>query len=416
MTETAMDTADCKYEAALRMYRDTDKTLSQISRECGVSRAGFAKYVQRRHRDLMYARHGIEAADTGRRMKNNKGQNPRTHSKYREAIQACDSERYIHLNVSQIARMFHLDGTALGNQLRAHYPDIVERRERERRRRGIADNFRRGARRYCMDAYAEAVELLRSCDMTIEEVAQACGVSFSGLRQHLLSYHKDIVDMRQDRRDEGKRKPVVGRVSGNGRLRLPDRELSRCFARALELYRSTSASMKDICAATDTDLQAFKHHLHMWHKDLIFRRLGAEPPRDSSDRPRLKGVRRSNPRTAEKYAGAIAELRAGGTTVEETARRHGFVPEVFRSYLKKHQHDLWLSMGMTVLPGGRRVLRRSYEKYAEAIHAYETSTESLRAIALRFGINYNTLSGFIRRNMPEAIRRHEAAEPQNGNQ
>lgn len=403
-----MSTAEEKYQEALRLYRDTDMTITEISRKCGVSRSGLAGYIQRCHRDLMYARHGIPTATPSSKMNGNRGQRPQTREKYREAIEACDSEEYIHLNVSQIARIFNLDGTALGNQLKTHYPEIITRRERERNRRGIADNFQRGPRKFATEAYSEAVELLRTSDLTIEEVADVCKVSFTGFRQHVLLYHKDLVDLRQNKRQEGKLKPKVGRISGNGKVRCPGEEYTERFNKALALYQTTSMPVKEICRITGTDLQAFRNHLRMWHKRLIFKRRGFELPDTESDRESLDGIERSNPWTAEKYAPAIEELASGTESVEGIARKYGFVPEVFREYLKKHHKQLWESMGMIELPCGKKVLRRSYEKYAQAIEIYETTTESLKSIALRTGIAYNSIGGFIRRNMPEVIQIHNS--------
>lgn len=403
-----MPTAEEKYKEALRLYRDTDMTITEISRKCGVTRAGLAGYIHRCHRDLMYARHGIETATPGKKMNKNRGQRPQTREKYREAIEACDSEEYIHLNVSQIARMFNLGGTALGNQLKTHYPEIITRREKERKRRGIADNFQRGPRKFATEAYSDAVELLRTSDLTIEEVAEACKVSFTGFRQHVLLYHKDLVDLRQNKRQEGKLKPKVGRISGNGKVRCPGEEYAERFNEALDLYRTTSLPVKEICRITATDLQAFGNHLRMWHKRLIFKRRGFELPETQSDRESLYGIKRSNPWTTEKYAPAIAELASGTDSVEGIARKYGFVPEVFRKYIKKHHYGLWQSLGMVEMPNGRKVLRRSYEKYAQAIEAYETTTESLKSIALRMGIAYNNIGRFIRRNMPEVIQSHNS--------
>lgn len=401
-----MSSAEEKYREPLRLYRDTDMTITEISRKCGVSRSGLAAYLQRHHRGLMYARHGVETAAPGKKMKKNRGQRPQTREKYREAIIACDSEDYIHLNVSQIARIFNLDGAALGNQLKTHYPEIIARREKERSRRGIADNFLRGPRKFATEAYSQAVELLRTSDMTIEEAARACNVSFSGLRQHVLLYHKDLVELRQNKRLEGKLMPRIGRISGTGKLRYPAEEYTERFNGAVELYRTTSMPEKEICRITGTDLQAFRNHLRMWHKKLIFKRRGIELSDKQSDRESLDGIRRSNPWTAEKYAPAVAELASGADSVEGIARKHGFVPEVFRKYLMEHHNRLWQSMGMIEMPNGRKVLRRSFEKYAPAIEAYQTTTESLKSIALRMGIAYNSIGGFIRRNMPEVIQSH----------
>lgn len=403
-----MLTADKKYRRALQLYKDTDMSITEISHECGVTRNGFASYIQRCHRDLMFSRHNINTVTPERRMRESKGQSPQTREKYRAAIEACDSEEYIHLNVSQIARIFHLNGTGLGNQLRTHYPEIIARRENERQKRGIADNFQRGARKYALETYSSAVDMLRTSDMTIEEVAEKLKISFTGLRQHILMYHKDLVSYRQKKRKEGQLKPKVGKVSGNGKIRRPAEEYSERFAKALDLYRSSAMPMKEICRLTGTDLQAFRNHLRMWHKELMFKRRGVILPENLSDRENLDGFKRSNPWTAEKYAPAISELEQGNSTVEGIARKYGFVPEVFREYLKEHHMELWQSLGMMDLPNGRKVLRRSYEKYAAAIRAYETTTESLKSIALRMGITYNSIGGFIRRNMPESILRHNS--------
>mgnify|MGYP002963189344 FL=1 len=62
---------------------------------------------------------------------------------------------------------------------------------------------------------------------------------------------------------------------------------------------------------------------------------------------------------------------------------------------------------MTRTPDGRPVLRRSEEKYAEAVRLSETTPEPLKHIARRLGLNYNSLGGFVRRSRPEAIARHE---------
>ena len=63
---------------------------------------------------------------------------------------------------------------------------------------------------------------------------------------------------------------------------------------------------------------------------------------------------------------------------------------------------------MTRLENGRTTLRRSTEKYAEAVRLYETTTEPLSSIARRLGLQYNSVGGFVRRNCPETIARHNA--------
>lgn len=56
---------------------------------------------------------------------------------------------------------------------------------------------------------------------------------------------------------------------------------------------------------------------------------------------------------------------------------------------------------------GKLVSRASEEKYSEAVRLYETTTENLKSIAKQLGLTYNSVGGYIRRNYPDIIRRHE---------
>ena len=69
--------------------------------------------------------------------------------------------------------------------------------EKYRERLGLGDNLPRDTRQHCKKQYSKAVELLRSDRyITTQEVADSCGVSYAGLEQHLLFYHKDLVKRR----------------------------------------------------------------------------------------------------------------------------------------------------------------------------------------------------------------------------
>lgn len=404
-----MPPAADKYHEAIELYRDTDLTLGEISRRCGVTRKGLAAYIYRNHRDLMLKHNGL-SGDPHKNIRKNKGQRPETRKKYREAIEACDSEEYIELNVSQIARIFHLNATALASQLRTHYPDIIPRREAERKKRGIADNFHRGVRKESKDIYKEATQLLRDTDYSIEKVAELCNVSFTGLRQHIIFYHKDIAKLRDVKRQEGGAKPEIGRIAGNGKVRDMSEETKQKYASGVELYRTTALPITEISKRIGVNVNTFRHHLRTWHKRLMFERRGAKMPENASDREPFGESRRYNKATADKYAGAIELLKTTDSTVESVSKKFGFIPETLRAYLKEHEPELFESLGMVALPNGRLVLKRSYEKYRDAIQAYAASPESLKSIASRFGLTYNSIGGFIRRNLPELIEKRRKKE------
>lgn len=209
-----------KYRRAIELYATTPMPCCEICRTCGVTASGLQAYIGKYHRHLMLARNGVtchrEDAD-GIKLNMFRRQKPATRLKYKEAIEACDSMDYIAMNVSQIAREFGLDGTNLGRQLRTHYPEIQEFRERARLRLGLNDNLPRGSRSFCIKQYAAAVELLKGdVYITVQEAAERCGVSYAGLEQHLLFYHKELVGSRIKTRNKALRQQRKGKITGRG--------------------------------------------------------------------------------------------------------------------------------------------------------------------------------------------------------
>lgn len=335
-----------------------------------------------------------------------RGQRPETHAKYREAIDACDSMEYIACNVSEIAREFGLSGVDLGRQLRTHYSEILANREQARERLGLSDGLPRGARPWCREQYADAVELLRSDRyITVMDAAQRCNVSYSGLEQHLVFYHRKLVENRIGIRMKAFRRQRKGEITGRGTLHLPSPALTEQYADALQLYRTTKKSVRTIAKETGVSLKGFYEYLQRWHLDLICRRMGISY--EDGEKVDWSKVKKYNPATAEKYAGAIAKLKEGGHTTAEIAAEFGVHPDAFRQYLKEHEPELHATLGMTKTESGKSVSARSMEKYREAMHIYATTPESVKAIARRFGFNACAFSQFISRNFPELHELHK---------
>lgn len=394
---------DAKYRLALELYTTSDLSCVEICRQCKVSLYGFSSYIGTYHRHLMLKRKGIkcsqEEAD-GIRLNPRSGQRPETHAKYKEAIEACDSMEYISCNVSEIARVFGLNGTNLGNQLRRHYPEVLEFRERARQRLGLNDNLPRGTRSWCMEQYAEAVDLLRSDRyITVQEAAERCNVSYTGLEQHLIFYHKELVENRIQIRKQAVKQKRKGKITGRGTLHAPTSETIGKYEEALQLYRTTPLSAREIARQTGVPVKGFYEYLQTWHKDLVCKRKGI--PYEEGISVDWSSVRKYNPATAAKYADAIIRLKEGGITIAKVAMEFGLHPECFRQYLKEHEQELHASLGMKKGENGKMVSPKSVERYKEAVHLYETTAESLKSIARRLGLNDCSLGQFIRRQFPE---------------
>lgn len=393
--------AEKKYSEAVSLYAESSLPIKAICERTGVGFSAFSSYLSKHQRHLILQRHNLDTLRTVK-LRGKKGQTTSAHLKYKDAIAACDSMEYIEYNVSQIARLFNLDPTALGNQLRRHYPHIVPRREQQRKQMGISINLQYGARKWSKEQYAKAVEMLHSTDMTIEEVAQHCNVSHTGLREHILAYYPDLTRERERKRKEAEGQTIPGERNGTWAIHQPFAESNDKYAKALELYRTTAMDIPSICRTAGVGEGGFRHHLRTWHPHLMVQRRGYDE-KESYDN--TKRYRKS---TAEKYAPAIERLKSTDLPTAKVAAEFGLNPEVFRVYLHEHCPELASARGMTTAANGKLVSARSAEKYAEALHLYETTAEPLITIAKRLGLTYNSLGGFIRRNYPDAIAKHKS--------
>lgn len=93
-------------------------------------------------------------------------------------------------------------------------------------------------------------------------------------------------------------------------------------------------------------------------------------------------IRKYNPATKAKYAEAIAKL-------------------------KEHEPELHARQGMVRTDKGGVMSHHSMEKYGEVVHLYATTSESLKSLARRFGVNDCSLRDFIKRHFPEAFGKHQ---------
>ncbi len=402
--------AECKYAEAVEMYASTDLSIRCVAEKCNVTASGLSSHIGKHHRALLFARYGLDINDKNLqslKVKPPKGQSLLTHLKYKDAIEACGDMAYIEFNVSQVARLFNVNGTALASQLRVHYPFVIPVRERLRQRLGIADNTPRGARRVSTETYAEALAMYRGTDLTMQQVADKCNVSKSGFCQFMRFYHKDVIAEKSGRRKAarksvGLRRP--GQLAGNGDLYGPKPDTVALYEPALQLYRDTSLTIDEIIERTGVPAAGFKGYLHQWHRGEKLRRRGYEW--DGVSDPELQDTKHFLKSTSAKYAPAIASLKENPRPVAEVASEFGLNPEVFREYLKVHEPELAAQQGMKRRADGRLVKRSSAEKYAQAIHEYATTAESLKSIAQRHGFIYNSICGYVTRNCPDERESH----------
>lgn len=233
-----------------------------------------------------------------------RGQRPATRAKYRKAIEACERMEHLEKNLSEFAGRFGVDGSGLARQLRTHYPGVLERREAERLRLGYDDRLPRGSRRCCREQYADAVELLRADRyVTVREAAESCGVSCSGLEQHLLFYHKELVARRIGIRKQAVGQQRKGEITGRGSTHAPSPAIVQKYAEALRLYRTTPQSAARIARQTNVSKKGFYAYLQKWHRESICERKNI--PCEEGRPVDWSKTRKYNPATKAKRTGGF---------------------------------------------------------------------------------------------------------------
>lgn len=339
----------CKYEEAVEMYADSKLPLCKIAVKCNVSLGGLGSYLRRYWRELILRRRGIsyEGKDPKDIKIVSSGQpSIVSKAKYAEAVEACKSLEYIDLNVSQVARKFNVNGTALANYMRLHYEEIPIWRENVRRMLGIGDNVHRGVRPECEEQYVLAVEMYKSTDKTIPEIAEICQVSIGGLSQHMRFYHKEVIRKRKAERKAAKKNRIIGKICGNGQIHCPQQKTVEKYREALELYKNSNLIIKEIVRKTGVPLEGFRNYLRVWHRDLMLERRGGEKVDCKEvyiDLAKTKCYLKS---TAAKYGAAIDSMKNNLRPVTQVAAEYGLNADTFRSYLWEHEPDLVSQCGM----------------------------------------------------------------------
>lgn len=350
------------------------------------------------------------------------GQRAETAAKYREAIFGCYDISYIGMSVSQIARHFGVSPSGLGNQLRNHFPDMYEEREILRKRLGYSSYTNKSAQAASAEKYSNAVQLLDTTALTLREVALKCGVSLSGLRQHVIYYHKHIAEKRYLARVLAAEREVrIGEKNGGNQVKGPKKETVEKYAEALTLYQTTSLTMVDIAHRTGVTIGGLRNYLTKWHQSDMIARRGVGPLLSDEERFLIDNkeltlkTKRYSPSAAERYAPAI-EMILDGAALPEACRACGFPStDNLRYYLREHYPNL-LKKGMeaetVLLPEGTRCPKESWDLFKDAVEAYTTTDEPLNAIAGRFGLRPTSLSAFLRRTFPKAVADRRASAEQ----
>ena len=372
------------------------ENVKEICEKTGVGVSAFSSYLSKQHRELILRRHNLPTSSIVK-LRGHGGQTTSSYNKYKDAITACSSREYIEYNISQIARIFNLDSSALSSQLRRHYPSIIPTREKLRKELGISVNLQYGARSWSKSAYAPAVSLLQSSDMTISEAASACRVSHSGLREHILSYHPHLTRLRKEKRLSVVGQRNVGHRNGHWSIHQPSPTVLAKYSHALELYTTTQMPVESIVRLTGVPLGGFRYHLRTWHPELQSQRHSC--------------VRDINP----KYRDALQLYESTSESLRSIAQRLGLTYTSLSGYIRR-SHPSAIDRHKNIKATKKREEKRqeiksgssaTLYKYTAGIEKLETSPFTIKEVAEMMSLNYHSFRKYISKHYPQFMGRRQ---------
>ena len=366
--------------------------------------------MSRYKRDLSLANAGeVEREQVVFRNQAHNGQHPETEAKYRDAIAACGNILYLNQTIADIARMYGLEQNCLSNQLKRHYPEIIPIRRELRVMKGYEKAGRYGLKESTQKNYAKAVEMLKDPSITVLRAAEKCGVSYSGLQQHLLFYHKDIADARMMTRCDALLKPLaVGDFTATGGIRVPRPGAVALYSPAVEMYKNTKLSIVEIARRCGISEHNFRAYIQRWHGDLMEQRRARVQKELEGKKKRAKINVSRSALAREKYLPSV-ELVKSGYSVTDAAKKLNVNVDNLRSWLKFNFPELveTAQIGMMRLPSGKMALRKTFYKYKPIAQYIKVHPEKpTKVVAEKWNVPISSLDKRMRSLFPEIWELH----------
>lgn len=388
-----MDKSDNKYHEALHLYTTTELKATEICRQLNVSYHSFRAFLKGYHPELINRRYVLPLTEYNREKKKN------TEAYYRKALKLYSTTT---LSIKEIAMRSGVSLSGFKTYIyKYHRKLMLERHEISMSRRGAKGlKLRSKKNPKSVDTYEKYKEAVSACDnaeyieYTITEIGRIFKLPDNGLNKFLHRHHPEIIERRN------KARAAMGiplhHVAGVRNV------TTRQYAPAIELLKDPFMTIPEAAEKTNVSYTALKEYLLAYHKDLVKDRAEAREKaiiiREEERKMNKGAAKKINEATKEKYAPAIAALKAEDSSVEKIAGDFNLEPVSFRTYLKRHEPELFSRYGRMKLEGGKTVSARSFSKYKDALEELERGKLTLKEIAAKYNLKYNSFTSFVRRN------------------
>ena len=265
--------------------------------------------------------------------------------KYAKAVELYDTTQ---LALGEIARRCGVSAGALGNYLRCHWRELVLRRHNMAAPGADPQAVRLlqagGQSPAAHEKYREAVAACDSMDfieLNLSQVARKFGLGATALTNFMRVHYPGTLA----RREESRRRLGLADGGGHGARRA----CARQYAEAVNLYASTSMTVAEVARRCGVSEGGLSQHLRFYHHDVLQakrqQRSQARGHGGEGQQGRLLGNgQRYEPsaRSEAMYAEALALFRSTSLTLKEIAARTGVHYESLRNYLRRWHRPLML--------------------------------------------------------------------------
>ena len=117
--------------------------------------------------------------------------------------------------------------------------------------------------------FDEPLRLYMETDMKCTDICRRCGVDYASFYYFLHRYHYSLVEARHERVVRGEGHLHSPAPEGKGK---PKESTAERYRRSVELYRTSSLTVKEIAARTGVNEHSFRYHLVHWHRNLMLER------------------------------------------------------------------------------------------------------------------------------------------------
>lgn len=198
------------------------------------------------------------------------------------------------------------------------------------------------------------------------------------------------------------------------------------YAAAVELYASSSLSIREIAEETGLTPKALSRYMSTHHRPLLYNRYGMAVPADDSP-VRIKSPRGQSRATHLKYKEAIEacdDIAYAEFNVSQIARMFGLTGTGLASQLRVHYPDVIpareaLRRRLGIADGLHRgALPSSRSAYEGAVAIYRDTDLTIREVADRLGLSRSGFGQYMRHYHHDAIadkaRRRKASKVHHG--